>query len=70
MNDSPNYWAGRAARADGKPRQLIDGRYSLAGRKEWLAGWDDEDRFRAAPLTDQQREQQRAGWAALKEGLR
>jgi hypothetical protein len=40
------FFRGKEARQLGRPRELVDGRFSLAARTEWFRGWDAEDRFR------------------------
>ena len=46
-----HFYRGRSARAQGEPRAIRDGRLSPAARQQWLAGWDEEDRFRQPPPT-------------------
>ena len=61
-----HYWTGRLARAEGKPRELIDGRYSPPSRQEWFRGWDEENALRAPKLTVEQRQQLKAGFSAMR----
>lgn len=39
------YTAGRTARWAGRERVVHDGRLNPASRRDWYAGWDDQDAY-------------------------
>lgn len=44
---------GKELRANGRDRAILDGRLSPESRRQFLAGWDEQDRLMRKPTDDQ-----------------
>lgn len=58
---------GKEARANGKSRELKDGRVSLTNRAQFFDGWDEQNRMMAPAATEEQRAEADRVRARLKE---
>ncbi len=64
------FFRGREARGRGRERAVPDGRVSLDSRRQFYAGWDEEDRLQRPPVTDAQAVEAADVLARLKEAVR
>lgn len=69
MSETRAYWNGRRARSQDRPREIADDRSTPASRKQWYAGWDEEDGYKSPKPTPEQKQKFLAGLAVLKQSL-
>ena len=64
------FFRGREARGRGQARAIPDGRLSIDSRRQFYAGWDEEDRLQRPPVTEAQAAEAANVLARLKETVR
>jgi hypothetical protein len=70
MSGEKWFHRGKDARRRGLDRVILDARLSIASRRQFFAGWDDEDRRRAPQPTAEQVEESHRVAAKLKDFAR